>query len=173
MMKVIMIYDQIQSGMGTKDDKNVPLGGKNEIIGPAMMMKPFLKEHDLKIQACLYCGTDTFKQNEEEVSRKLCAMVDKLKADLVICGPAFNYRDYAEMASKICLAINAKTNAKAVTAMSVENKEVIAAYKTRIPILKMPKKGGFGLNDALLRICEYAGKYAKNEGLNGLKDYCY
>lgn len=173
MMKVIMIYDQIQSGMGTKDDKTVPLGGKNEIIGPAMMMKPFLKQYDLKIQACLYCGTDTFKNNEKEVSRKLCAMVNKLNADLVICGPAFNYHDYAEMASKICLAIHKTTNAKAITAMSVENEAIIAAYKEEIPILKMPKKGGFGLNDSLMQICEFAAKYAKNEDVSGLDEYRY
>ena len=42
-MKIIMIYDQIQSGLGTKDDTMVPLTGKKEPIGPAVMMEPFLK----------------------------------------------------------------------------------------------------------------------------------
>ncbi len=168
-----MIYDQIQSGMGTKDDKNVPLGGKNEVIGPAIMMKSYLDQYDLRINACLYCGTETFQKDEGEVTRKLCAMVEKLKTDLVICGPAFNYHDYAEMASKVCLAINEKTNAAAVSAMSEENDDVIEQYKARIPILKMPKKGGFGLNDALKRICEYGSKYAKGEALSDLTTYCY
>lgn len=27
-MKIIMIYDQIQAGAGTKDDKMVPIAGK-------------------------------------------------------------------------------------------------------------------------------------------------
>ena len=36
-MKIIMIYDQIQSGLGTKDDTMVPLTGKREPIGPAVM----------------------------------------------------------------------------------------------------------------------------------------
>lgn len=40
-MKLIMIYDQIQSGLGTKDDTMVPLTGKKEPIGPAIMMEPF------------------------------------------------------------------------------------------------------------------------------------
>ena len=31
------------------------------------------------------------KEIPEEVSRKLCAMVKKLKPDVVMCGPAFNY----------------------------------------------------------------------------------
>ena len=43
-MKIIMIYDQIQSGAGIKDDHDIPLGAKKEAVGPAVMMEPFFKE---------------------------------------------------------------------------------------------------------------------------------
>ena len=52
-MKIIMIYDQIQSGLGTKDDTMVPLTGKKEPIGPAVMMEPFLNKVDGHVTACL------------------------------------------------------------------------------------------------------------------------
>ena len=42
-MKIVMIYDQIQSGMGAKDDRMVPLGILKEPVGPAIMMEPYLK----------------------------------------------------------------------------------------------------------------------------------
>ena len=42
-MKVIMIYDQIQSGAGIKDDHMIPLGAKKEPGGPAIMMEQYLK----------------------------------------------------------------------------------------------------------------------------------
>ena len=45
-MKIIMIYDQIQSGAGIKDDHDIPLGAKKEAVGPAVMMEPFLKKVD-------------------------------------------------------------------------------------------------------------------------------
>ena len=45
-MKIVMIFDQIQSGLGTKDDTMVPLTGKKEPVGPAVMMQPFLKDID-------------------------------------------------------------------------------------------------------------------------------
>ena len=54
-MKIIMIYDQIQSGAGIKDDHDIPLGAKKEAVGPAVMMEPFLKKVDGKVVACLYC----------------------------------------------------------------------------------------------------------------------
>ena len=43
-MKIIMIFDQIQAGLGSKDDAMVPLTGRKEPVGPAVMMEPFLKE---------------------------------------------------------------------------------------------------------------------------------
>ena len=40
-MKVIMIYDQIQSGAGSKDDQMIPLVAKKDPIGPAIMMQQY------------------------------------------------------------------------------------------------------------------------------------
>lgn len=102
-MKIIMIYDQIQSGLGTKDDTMVPLTGKKEPIGPAVMMEPFLNKVDGHVTACLCCGNGTFLADPEEVSRKLCAMVNKLQPDVVMCGPAFNFADYAGMCAKVAI----------------------------------------------------------------------
>lgn len=155
-MKLIMIYDQIQSGLGTKDDTMIPLTGKKEPIGPAVMMEPFLKQVDGHIMACLCCGNGTYLADPEEVSRKLCAMVNKLQPDVVMCGPAFNYADYGQMCAKVACDINATTKAKAFAAMSVENADTIAAYKDKVSIVETPKKGGLGLNDALRNMCALA-----------------
>lgn len=155
-MKIVMIFDQIQSGLGTKDDRMVPLTGKKEAVGPAVMMQPFLKEIDGHVMACLCCGNGTYLEDPEEVSRKFCAMVKKLKPDVVICGPAFNYADYAAMCAKVAVDINNTTDSKAFAAMSQENEPVIAEYKDKVMIVKTPKKGGMGLNDSLKNICHVA-----------------
>ena len=48
------------------------------------------RQVDGHVTACLCCGNGTFLADPEEVSRKLCAMVNKLQPDVVMCGPAFN-----------------------------------------------------------------------------------
>ena len=73
-----MIYDQIQSGKGIKDDHMVPLGLVKESCGPAIMMEPFLKQVNGHVVCCLYCGDGFYEANSDEVSRKLCAMVEKI-----------------------------------------------------------------------------------------------
>ena len=173
-MKVVMIFDQIQAGAGTKDDKMVPLAGKKEALGPAVMMQPMLKGIDALVVACLYCGTGTYATNKAEVSRKLCAMVKKINPDIVMCGPAFNYADYAVMAAEIAYDINTTTDVKAFAAMSKENEEIIKAFKDKVAIVETPKKGGFGLNDALHNMCILAKAKVNNEDTAALeKKICF
>lgn len=168
-MKIVMIFDQIQSGLGTKDDTMVPLTGKKEAVGPAIMMQPFLKDVDGHVIACLCCGNGTYLANPDEVSRKLCAMVNKLQPDVVMCGPAFNFADYAAMSARVAVDINATTKAKAFAAMSEENADTIAAYKDKVAIVKTPKKGGLGLNDSLKNMCRMAKALADGADIQGLK----
>ena len=173
-MKIIMIYDQIQSGLGTKDDTMVPLTGKKEPIGPAVMMEPFLNKVDGHVTACLCCGNGTFLADPEEVSRKLCAMVNKLKPDVVMCGPALNYLGYGKMAARVADDVIKTTGIPALAAMSKENEETIAAYKDKIHIVVTPKKGGTGLNEALEGMCVLAKAMVEKSGeAEAAARYCF
>lgn len=173
-MKIIMIYDQIQAGAGTKDDKMVPIAGKKAALGPAVMMEPFLKDVDGHILACLYCGTQTFQEDPTTLSRKFCAMAKKMEADVVICGPCYNYKEYAPMAARIAKDMNETTDIQAISAMSEEMSEVIEQYKDDILIVKMPKKGGTGLNDALRNILKVAKQVVEKGDIESIKKaYCY
>lgn len=172
MLKVITIYDQVQAGMGTKDDRMVPLGGNNMPIGPSVMMETFLKKIDAKVVACLYCGTGTYSDNKEDVSKKLYEKIQKLHPDVVICGPAFNYVDYAEMCAELTECINKMTDIPAFASMSMENEDVISKYKDKIHIVKCPKKGEAGLNNALENICTVAKLLALHDD-SSLKEYCF
>ena len=173
-MKIIMIYDQIQSGAGIKDDHDIPLGAKKEAVGPAVMMEPFLKKVDGKVVACLYCGDGTYLKNPDEVSRKLCAMVNKLKPDVVMCGPCFNYLNYGKMAARIAYDINQNTSSKAIAAMSDDNQETINEYKDKLCIIKTRKKGGIGLNESLEGMCVLAKALYQEKEIEEFKEkFCF
>lgn len=174
MIKIVTIYDQVQAGMGTKSDHMIPLGAKNVPIGPSIMMERFLKENDEKIMACFYCGTGTYFGNQSEINRKICDKIEKLKPDVVICGPAFDYKDYAKMCAELAYEINEKTFVPAFASMSKENNEVIAAYKDKVSIVKCPKKGEIGLNKSLKNICSMAKILGTGTaGNEQFEDYVY
>src|SRR5699024_1180445 len=148
-MRVLLFFDQIQAGAGGKEKPDVKLAVEKGGIGSYTMFERFMKEVDGNVVATMYCGDGYFFDNEEEVKRKVTALIDKLKADIVLCGPCFNYENYAHMSTILAKEIEEKTNAKAVAMLSAENEEVINKFKDEIRIVKMPKKGGTGLNQSL------------------------
>lgn len=169
-MKVVMIYDQIQAGAGTKDDKMVGLNITKEKVGPTVMMEKKIVAENIQVLATLYCGNGYFIENEQEVVRKLSAMVAKINPDVVICGPSFNYLEYSLMCAKVASEIESN-GIPVVCAMSSENENTIAAYSKQISIVKCPKKGGVGLSQTLENIIDVA--MAKNKNIEFDKNLIY
>lgn len=173
-MKIIFIFDQIQAGLGGKENGNVELGGKKLGIGSTNMFDSLLKEDNSEIIATLYSGDDYFLENHEIVSKKMAAMVRKLQPDVVICGPAFNYEKFGKMCGEVGLKIEQKVHIPVVAAMSVECTEAISEYKDKIDIVKMPKKGGTGLTASLKNIIDLAKRKVQKEDYSDLKkEICY
>lgn len=173
-MKIIFILDQIQAGLGGKEKGNQPLGGRYIPVGSARMFEDYLKEVDGQIIATLYCGDDYFAKDPTTCSLKLTAMVKKLEADVVICGPCFNYDKFGLMAGRVAQTIQEKLSVPVIAAMSQECSEAIMKYKDSIDIVKMPKKGGTGLTESMktmLKLCEL--KVKKEETSTLTNEHCY
>lgn len=165
----MMIFDQIQAGLGGKDNRDIAMGGKSMAIGSCGMFQRFLDKVDGQVVATLYCGDGTFEQDPETNSKKFAAMAKKFQPDVVICGPCFNYPAYGKMAAQVAKTINALTDIPAFTIMAEECEEAIATYKNEVTILKMPKKGGTGLNEALEAMCVYARKLVDKEDVTAFE----
>ncbi len=152
-MKVVLVFDQGLAGAGGKSNPNVELTAVKGGIGSALMLEPHFKKINANVLATLYCGNEYYLQHKEEVTKKMSAMVNKLNPDFVVCGPCFNFEDYADMAANISSYINEHTSIKSCAMMSIENKDVINEFKDKTLIVKMPKKGGTGLNDSITNLC--------------------
>ncbi len=156
MLKIVMIYDQVQAGLGTKSDDTLPLGAQNIPIGPSVMMERFFKEYNEKVIACFYCGTGTYLNSRQEISKKICNKIEQIKPDAVICGPSFDYKDYSRMCAELAYDIIRTTLVPAFAFMASVNDETISNYKDKIFIVKCPKKGDAQLNKCLRNACRIA-----------------
>lgn len=172
-MEILIVLDQIQAGLGGTEHGDLPLGGKTMAMGSADMFDKYLNA-DEKITTTLYCGDQNYMDHKDEVSLKLAAMIKKIKPDVVICGPAFHYVQYAEMCAHTGAIVNEKTDIPVVVTMSKECQTVIGQYKERVDIVKMPKKGGTGLSDALkdvLALCRLKVAHADTTEFRQTKIY--
>lgn len=147
-MRVVLIFDQGLAGAGGKVNPNVGLTLAKGGVGSALMLEPHFEKIGAEVLATLYCGNQFFNEHQDEVVKKLTAMVQKIKPDVVVCGPCFNFADYAKMAAMVTDSIRVNSDIPVVTMMSAENAELINEYKDKISIIKMPKKGGVGLSDS-------------------------
>lgn len=163
-MKVVLIFDQGLAGAGGKSNPNVGLNAVKGGIGSALMMESHFAKIGANVVATLYCGNEFFLNNQEEVVTKMTAMVKKLNPDYVVCGPCFNFPDYAKMAAMVSASILEKTDIQSCAMMSVENGSTIEEYKDKTPIVKMPKKGGTGLNDSFEALCDLMSSTVNKTG---------
>ncbi len=173
-MKVIIVLDQIQAGLGGKEKAATPFGGKKISMGSAENIEKRLKEHDGEIIATFYCGTSYFKENKAVVTRKFTKMAQKMAADVVITGPTFDYHDFAEMALTLADAYR-EEKVPVISAVAIEkNQELIDDYKDKLLIVKMPKKGDPGLPDSLNHLVEGCQLLSEKKETTEFKQkYCY
>ena len=173
-MKVLMVFDQTQAGLGGKESPDLAMGGKPMAIGSCHMFEKTLTDMGGSICATLYCGDGTFAQDPDTNGKRFAAMSKKLNPDVVICGPCFNYGNYGKMAAKTAQTINELTNIPAFAIMSEECGAAIDEFKAHVTILKMPKKGGTGLPQSLAMMCEFALKLAKKEDVSEMiREHAY
>ncbi|MGG5323361.1 hypothetical protein IGJ83_001673 [Enterococcus pernyi] len=101
----------------------------------------------------MYCGDQYYLDHQEEVNKKFVGFAKKFSADAVLCGPAMHYANFGMMAAQLALAFS-EQGIPSVAAMSEEN-PAFANYTEKINIIKMPKKGGIGLNDSYKNISHF------------------
>lgn len=165
-MKIVMIFDQGLAGAGGKSNPNQELAIAKGGIGSALMLKPHFDKVSANIVATLYCGNEYFLKNEREVVIKMTKMVEKIKPDMVVCGPCFNFEDYALMSAEIAKSIEENTDINVVAMMSKENETTINNFKDKIDILKMPKKGGTGLSESFDNLASYIDLKVNGKEIN-------
>lgn len=174
-MKVIVILDQIQAGLGGKERADTPLGGKKIAMGSAENIEKALKKVDGQIIGTFYCGTEYYQKNKAVVNRKFTKMAEKMKADVVITGPTFDYHDFAAMAVDIAKSIKENSKIPVISAIAKEKDEdLINDNKDSLLIVKMPKKGGAGLADSLEVLAQGCELLVNNKDIQDFKkEHCY
>ncbi|UQS82290.1 glycine/betaine/sarcosine/D-proline family reductase selenoprotein B [Bombilactobacillus folatiphilus] len=175
MIKAIIILDQIQAGLGGKEQADTPYGGKRLAMGAGEAVDQELKRTDGQLLGTFYCGTAYYQKHQAEVQKKFTKMAEKMTANLVILGPAYDYSDFSQMACELSMAFQQKTQIPTIVALAAENNaQLIAQYRQDLCLVKMPKKGGGGLNQTIKNLVAGGNKLVKQEEMTTFKaDYCY
>lgn len=166
--KIVLIMNHVQAGMGSDENAFLPPSGKKTVIGPGKILAPMFLEQNAEISATLFCGDQYYLSHPEEVNKKFVGFVKKFAADAVLCGPAMQYPNFGEMCGKLTQCLQ-EYGIPAAAAMSIENPST-EKFKEIIPIIKMPKKGGIGLQTSFQNMALLVSQMARNEDIAKLKE---
>jgi len=174
-MKVIVLLDQIQAGLGGKEKADTELGGKKLAMGAADTLAKDLAKRDGSLMATFYCGTAYYQANADLVQGKITRMCEKMQPDILLVGPTYDYPDFSRMACEVGLAVQTDSKLPVVAMVAPEkNTELLSEFSTQLDIIKMPKKGGAGLSasiDQALSLCQLKVDHADISDF--VSQYCY
>lgn len=171
MKKIALILNHTQAGMGSDENAMLPPNGKRSPLGTGEILNPMFKELDCEIVATLFCGDQYYLAHPEEVQKKFIGFCKKFDIDAVLCGPAMQYPNFGEMSAQLAMTLE-KYDIPASASMAIEN-PAVDTYKDQVTIIKMPKKGGIGLQDSFRHMAQITARKAKHESFDDLKEYIF
>lgn len=171
MKKIALILNHVQAGMGSDENAMLPPSGKKSALGPGEILKPMFKSHDVDLVATLFCGDQYYLSHAEEVEKKFIGFAQKFEIDAVLCGPAMQYPNFGEMSARLAKAFEVN-GIPSVASMSIEN-PATEIFKNEITIVKMPKKGGIGLQDSFKNMALVTSKKAHKEDITNYSELIF
>ncbi|MDO5040172.1 glycine/sarcosine/betaine reductase selenoprotein B family protein [Clostridium sp.] len=157
MKRVVLVLNNAQVGLGNRENDDLAPAGRNDVIGPGKLFEPYLKKNGAEIIATLYCGDKYYLDNKIEAEDKFISMVEKLKADIVICGPALHYFNFGKMAIGIAEKINNIIKIPTFAVISSDN-PVLQYFDDSEFIFITPNKKEINLDKFIKIICDEAMK---------------
>lgn len=161
-IRVVHYLNQFFGQIGGEEKANIEPFVKEEAVGPGNPLVQALG-NEFKIVGTVICGDSYFNENIEKATEQLLSMIEQLKPDLLIAGPAFNAGRYGIACGAVCAAVQEKLNIPVVTGMYKENPGV-ELYKKSIFIVETGSSAA-KMRNALPDMAKLAIKIAKNEKL--------
>ena len=172
MVRIVQFLNQVQAGLGGDERMDIEPQSQNGVVGMGMLLKTISMKNGGDIVGTITCGDNYFLENKEKAIEDITDMIKKFNADVVICGPALNYKRYGECCGYLVLSIKSKLNIPAFAAMAKDSTGT-ELFRKKIYIIETPNRGGIGLNKSLRTISGFAIKLAKGEVIGTSKEEGY
>lgn len=162
MIKAVQFLNQVQAGFGGDEQMNITPQFQHGAVGLGTLLRSTITRYGGEIVGTVICGDNYFLENRENAIEEILDMIKKLNADVVICGPALNYKRYGECCGYLVEAIENKLHIPAFAAMSKDSNG-LDMFRNKMYIIENPNRGGIGLNQSLKKMSSFAVKMALRE----------
>ena len=159
-LKVLHYINQFYAGIGGEEAAGHKAEIREGILGPGMAFSQAFGDA-AAITHTIICGDSYFNENLEAAKAEILDMVESVKPDLFIAGPAFNAGRYGVACGAICAAVAEKFNIPVVSGMYTENPGA-DMYKDTVYLIAT-RDSGAGMRDAAPKMAALGLKLARGE----------
>ncbi len=124
-LKVLHYVNQFFGGIGGEDVNDLPVETREGAVGPGRLLDQKLGDRGSVVETII-AGDNLFVEEEDDSIAKVLEVLERVKPDLVVAGPAFDAGRYGMACALICQAARGMGIA-AVTAMVDDNAGVLAS----------------------------------------------
>lgn len=163
MYKAIVYLNQFFGQIGGEEMAGYEPAIKEGLIGPALAMKPKLK--DTEITHTIICGDNYMTDHPEEALDTIGNLLADKKFDILLAGPAFMAGRYGDACCRVCKYVTEHFGIPAVTSMNEANPGV-EMYRNDVYITKGHDNAG-GMRKDVPVLCALANKLLSGDKLLG------
>jgi betaine reductase len=102
-LQVVHYLNQFFAGIGGEDAANIPPRVQEGPVGSGRPLQQALR-HEGTVVATLICGDNYLNEARDKALAAIIAMLQELKPDLLIAGPAFESGRYGLACAEVCKA---------------------------------------------------------------------
>ncbi|MEI6101807.1 MAG: glycine/betaine/sarcosine/D-proline family reductase selenoprotein B, partial [Eubacteriales bacterium] len=161
-LKAVHYINQFYAGIGGETMAGIGLSVIEEKKGPAIGLEQ-LWHGEMEVVKIIICG-DNFINEEENfksVLPQIKKVIDDVKPDVFIAGPAFNAGRYGVACAKVCDYVKNTLGIPSVTGMWHENPAVAMYVKDNYFIAT--RETAAGMTKSLPILAQFALKLARKE----------
>lgn len=160
-LKALYYINQFYAGIGGEEKADIGLQIFKEKKGPALGIEKYWND-EMEVVKVIACGDNFINNNEkyESILPEIDSILEEIKPDVFIAGPAFNAGRYGVACAKITDYVRQK-GIPAVTSMYYENPAVKMYVKSNY-IIETPETAA-GMRKVLPKLGAFSLKLAKGE----------
>ena len=160
--RVVHYINQFYGGKGGEEVADFKPSLEQGPVGPGSELQKLFGD-EARVIGTIICGDGYYAEHIEKARAECLKIVEELKPDLFIAGPAFNAGRYGVACGDICAAVVERLGIPSVTGMFPENPGV-ELYSKQIFIVKTADSA-MGMREALTSMARLGLKLLKREPL--------
>jgi glycine reductase complex component B subunit gamma len=172
--QVIYYVNQFFGGIGGEEKADVPVGFREEAVGPARHFQELCRE-SLEVAVTAYCGDNYFAAHESDVLAAILEVARKHDAKMLVAGPAFGAGRYGFACVELCHFLNSSMNIPCISGMHAESPavELYRQYKDKGVYLIPTGDAASGMGQALSGMARLVSKIIKGEAVGAASEEGY